>query len=106
METISAKMVRIFRGEETILNILSEYRKSNLSIKAFCIENNIAAATFHTWKKKYSSKHKGKPDQGRGFTALQITPSVPDMEPVLFAEVKGIKIYQPVTAVYLKALLA
>ena len=104
METTSVKKIRIFRSEEKILNILSEYRKSDLSIKAFCIENSIASATFHNWKKKYS-KRTVKPGKQTGFTALQIAPSA-IVAPALFAEVKGIKIYQPVDAVYLKDLLA
>jgi len=105
METISVKKVRIFRGEETILNILSDYRKSNLSVKAFCQDNNLGSATFHNWKKKYSNTVR-KPDVQPGFATLQINPSGPGADPALFAEVNGIKIYQPVTAAYLKELLA
>ena len=38
---------------EHILSVLdNEYKKSKLSIKAFCIEKDIASATFHNWKKK------------------------------------------------------
>jgi hypothetical protein len=105
MEAISAKKVRVFRGKETILNILNDYKKSNLSIKAFCQDNKLASATFHNWKKKYSNTLR-KPDVQPGFATLQITPSAPIVAPALFAEVKGIKIFQPVTAAYLKELLA
>ena len=51
METPVAKKIRVFRGEDAILNILADYKKSKLSIKTFCIENSIASATFHNWKK-------------------------------------------------------
>lgn len=105
MEISALKKVRVFRGKETILNILGEYKKSNLSIKAFCIENNIASASFHNWKKKYSDNRANRVAQP-GFTTLRINPSVPVMEPALFAEVRGIKIYHRVDAVYLKELLA
>lgn len=105
METISAKKVRVFRGEETILNILSEHQKGNLSIKSFCDENNIAYASFHNWKKKYSNSQASRAAQP-GFAALRVTPSGPVAGPGLFAEVNSIKIYQPVTAAYLKELLA
>ena len=105
MEAIATKKVRVFRSEEKIFKILDEYAKSNLSIKTFCAANNIASATFHNWKKRYS-KHKGKPIKQTGFTALQITTSTPVIGPALFAEVKGIKFYQQVDAVYLKELLA
>jgi hypothetical protein len=104
MEMTAAKKIRIFRGKETILSILSEYKKSNLSIKAFCIENNIASASFHNWKKKYSNSQADRVGQP-GFTALRITSSALVTGPGLFAEVNSIKIYQPVSAAYLKELL-
>lgn len=104
METPVAKKIRIFRSEETILNILTEYKKSKLSIKIFCAANNIASASFHNWKKKYS-KRTVKPAKPTGFAALQIT-SPPAVAEPLFASVKEIKIYQWVTAAYLKELLA
>lgn len=104
METPPVKKVRLFRSEETILNILGEYKKSKLSIKSFCIEKNIAQASFHNWKKKYGKRtvQKSKPV---GFAALQIT-SPSAIQESLFAEVKEIKIYQWVTAAYLKELLS
>jgi hypothetical protein len=105
METNSAKRVRVFRGKETILNILSEQKKSKLSIKAFCDENDIAAASFHNWKKKYRNSRANRVVQP-GFTTLRVTPTAPVAGPGLFAEVNSIKIYQPVTAAYLKELLA
>ena len=101
---MSCKKIRIFRGEETILNILADYKKSKLSIKAFCIEHNIASATFHNLKRKYS-KHSVKPAKPTGFAKLQITPPAIVSAP-LFAEVKEIKIYQWVTAAYFRELLA
>lgn len=104
METISAKKVRVFRGKETILAILNDYKKSNLSVKAFCEANDIASASFHNWKKKYSTSCANGAAQP-GFMALRVTPPAPVAGPGLFAEVNSIKIYQPVTAAYLKELL-
>ena len=104
MEAPVSKKIRIFRGEETILNILGEYKKSNLSIKAFCAANDIAQASFCNWKKKYC-KSLVKPAKSAGFTSLQIAPDAVSAS-VLFAEVNHIRIYQPVTAAYLKELLA
>jgi len=104
MEEQSTKKNRLFRGREIILNILEEHEKSGLSIKAFCDNNNIATASFHNWKKKYGGS-KVKPSRDPGFASLHIIPVAPVAE-VLFAEVKGIKIYQRVEAVYLKQLLS
>jgi len=105
MEDMSEKRIRVFRSKEEILNILSEYGKSEVNVKTFCVANNIAAATFHNWKKKYSDAIV-RPVKQQGFTALQVTPSMQFSETVLFAEVKGIRIYQRVDAGYLKELLA
>ncbi len=104
METPVAKKIRIFRNKEAISNILANYKKSGLSIKSFCIENNIAQASFHHWKKKYSTRSV-KSAKLTGFATLQITsPAV--VSTALFAVVKEIKIYQWVTAAYLKELLS
>jgi|HubBroStandDraft_3_1064219.scaffolds.fasta_scaffold1062647_2 hypothetical protein len=101
METFPSTKVRIFRCKEKMLNTLVEYEKSNLSIKAFCIENNISPATFHYWKKKYNGSTVNQHKQS-GFTALHLTTPSPA---AIFADVNGIKIYQWVEPAYLKALL-
>ena len=100
MDSNTDKKVRIFRKRKAILEILSEHQKSNLSIKTFCERNNLASASFHNWKKRYGNDGTARP----GFTKLQIT--TPAAGSVLFAEVYGIKIYQPVSAAYLKEFLS
>lgn len=104
METISVKKVRIFRDKETIFGILGQYERSHLSIKEFCLENNIAPASFHNWKKKYSGSRSSRATQP-GFATLRVTPSAAVAGPGLFAEINSLKIYQPVSAAYLKELL-
>jgi len=99
MEQVTGKKMRIFRGEETIIGLLDEFAKSGLSTKSFCVQNNISPATFHNWKKRYSNP--GKSTDQPGFAALQIAPSA---DGTLFAEVNGIRIYQPVAAACLKEL--
>lgn len=105
MEATITKKVRSFRSKETILNILGEYEKSSLSIKAFCAQQNIASASFCNWKKKYKSMASARTVKGSSFATLQIMAPVAE-QPALFAQVKEIKIYQPVSAAYLKELLA
>ncbi len=105
MEAIGEKKVRVFRGEEKILNLLNEYDKSNLSVKAFCQGHNLSSGSFHNWKKKYSNRL-SKSTAGPGFTTLQIKSPARVAEPALFAEAKGIRIYQPVSAAYLRELLS
>jgi len=93
----------LFRKREAVLDIFAEHKKSGLSIKAFCDSNNIAAASFHNWKKRHGN---GKKSAAKGFAPMRVVPSAPAVEGVLFAEVKGIRIYQRVEAVYQTQLLS
>ena len=101
METIVAKQTRVIRREPEILHLLDEFAKSNISVKDFCKTNGISAATFYNWRNRYGTKAEERSTEP-GFATLQITATT--SEAVLFAEVKGIRIYQPVPASYLKEL--
>ena len=104
MEQITNKPSRIRRNNQQILNLLNEFEKSDVSVKEFCEMHSISKATFHKWQSRYRSnleKRVGSP----GFAHLQITSSA-NIQAALFAEVGGIKIYQPVAALYLKELSA
>lgn len=90
---------KVFRSKQEIERLLVEHAQSGLSVKAFCSSIHIADGTFYHWKKKFSkaSEAAGK----TGFAPIEIVPSAC----ALFAEVGNIKIYQPVSAAYLKELL-
>jgi len=98
MEAISAVKRRLFRSKSTILELLREQQQSGLSIQAFCTQHSMPSGTFHNWKKKYGA--------GEGIsTSLSFTPlqiKLPAQQ--LFAEVNGIRLYQPVSAAFLKEL--
>lgn len=94
-------MRRTRRTREQIENLLTEFSKTGETIKQFCQQHNISAGTFHKWQ----SRHKGKvlkKVNGSGFAAITVAPLSTGN---LFAEVKGIRIYQPVSAAYIKELL-
>lgn len=95
MEEKKEKAVRKFRGQTAIVKLLQEQSQSGQSIKSFCASHGIAEGTFHNWKHRYG----GEVDPRPGFAAVQLI-----AEPGLFAIVGGIKIYQPVSAAYLKEL--
>ena len=97
MEEKKEKAARKFRGQTAIVKLVQEQSHSGQSIKSFCAAHGIAEGTFHNWKHRYG----GKVDTRPGFATVQIIP-----EPGLFAIVGRIKIYQPVSAAYLKELLA
>jgi hypothetical protein len=101
MESKGIDKVKVFRSRQEIELLLMEHAQSGQSVKAFCAGLPIAEGTFYHWKKKFS---KGSGTIGKaGFAPIEFVPSACN---TLFAEVGDIKIYQPVSAAYLKELLA
>lgn len=98
MEESNGKPARKYRGKAVILKILQDRADSGLNVKSYCTAKGIADDTFYKWKLKYGEAAEAAPV---GFTALKIMP-----ESGLFPVVAGIKIYQPVSAAYLKELLS
>lgn len=94
MENISP-VRRLFRSKPAILELLKQQQQSGLSIQAFCSQQSIPSGSFHNWKKKYGTADVAS----SAFTTVQISSSA-----ALFAEVNGIRLYQPVSAGYLKEL--
>lgn len=88
------------RSKQQIEELLNLFAKGNCGVKDFCKDHNISRANFHKWKSRYRSNQKDE-KKASGFARVDII-SLPG----LFAEVKGIRIYQPVSAAYLKELLA
>ena len=97
MEESKGKAVRKFRGKTAIMKILQHQADSGQNIKTYCASHGIAGGTFHRWKQKYAA---GK-EAASGFASLQVVP-----ETGLFAIVGNIRIYQPVSAAYLKELMS
>lgn len=103
MEQSKAKPRKKRRTNSEILVLLDEFDNSNTSIPEFCVTHDICKATFHKWCSRYKPKP-GKQEERNGFTTLKITTEKSSGTAILFAEVKGIKIYQPVIASFLKEL--
>jgi hypothetical protein len=99
--TANNKKVKVFRSKQEIERLLIEHAQSRLSVKAFCADLDFSEGTFYYWKKKFA-KEAGTTGKA-GFAPIEIVPSAGNG---LFAEVGCIKIYQPVSAAYLKELLA
>lgn len=102
MEQVINKPVKTRRTIQQILVLLDEFENSNTSIPEFCSAHDICRATFHKWCSRY--KNKEIKSEANGFAALQFTSERSSVSAILFAEVRGIKLYQPVTASYLKEL--
>lgn len=93
-----ARKARTFRSKVDIIRILQEQAQSGQNVKSFCAARGIAGGTFHWWKQKYAM---GEDVPRSGFSSLHLLP-----EAGLFAVVGTIKIYQAVTAAYLKELMS
>ena len=89
------------RTREQIENLFAEFTKTGSTVKDFCKAHSVSAGTFHKWQARYKSKTSKKKNR-RGFTPVVIDSSLRG----LFAEVKGVRFYQPVSADYLKQFLA
>ncbi|WP_276505085.1 IS66 family insertion sequence element accessory protein TnpA [Terrimonas pollutisoli] len=100
MEVLSAVKRRQFRRRSEILDLLREQQESGLSVRVFCAERSIAEGSFHNWKKRYGSE--GSAANNNAFARVQVEAVAAG----LFAEVNGIKLYQPVSAGYLKELVS
>ena len=99
-ETQQSKRSR--RSTAEIRQLLEDFRQSGLTAMEFSKSIGITEGAFQ----KLRSRHGEKPTvEQRGFVNLHPVSS-PGNERGLFAEVKGIRIYQTVSAQYLKELLA
>jgi hypothetical protein len=96
------------KTSKQIVKLLKDYAsREGITIVEFCKLNDINKSNFYSWQKRYAIKE-SKPVKAKGFVALKIAPlpSSPDDLPSLFAEVKGIRLYQVVSSEYLKALIS
>ena len=97
---VSNSSLRIRRSKQQILDLLAVFETSDHSVQQFCQMHNINAVNFHKWRSRYQRNTDGK-ERTPGFAAINVA-STPAM---LFAEVNNIRIYQPVSASFLKELL-
>ena len=90
------------RSGEDIKLLLEEFTKAGISVEAFCSRHSIGKSTFHKWQSRYKNKQTQK--ASKVFADIHII-AEGEHTTSLFAEVKGIKLYRPVAAAYLKELL-
>lgn len=100
MEPYQSKRTR--RSSEEIKKLLETFSQSGMAAKDFCILHNISEVLFSKWRSRYLNKQAGKENN---FVLLHNTSGIENAS-LLFAEVKGIRIYQPVAPCYLKELIA
>ena len=79
-----------------------------MSVKAFCMHHGLSEPTYYYWRKRYRAIQQAGNSGPGGFTLLKQEPDL--LLPLshcgaLFAEYKGIKIYQQVPARFLRELI-
>lgn len=89
------------RTREQMQELRNEFEQSNLTVHGFSRLHNISTGILYKWKNRYKNDN----NKTVGFAKLDVRPSASG-SPGLFAEVRGIRIYQPVSATFLKELLA
>jgi hypothetical protein len=105
MEQLNSKPRAPRRGKKQILELLDKYENtSGMSVRAFCKLHQTSEGAFYSARKRYRSSGASVPRKS-GFVALA-QPAIMESAGSLFAEVKGIKLYQFVSAEYLKSLIA
>jgi len=90
------------RTQQQVAELLVEFTNAGCTVKEFCRVNHISQATFHKWRSRLKIKAAQKAISP-GFAEVLVHSTSPG---ALFAEVKGIRIYQRVSAAYLKELFA
>ncbi len=103
MEQIANKNRRARRTHEEIKQLLEEFKKGDEKISNFCELHRISNTTFHQWQSRYNIEAPNNVTS-TSFTKLKIRTPELQHSSLLFAEVHGIKFYQPVAAYYLKEL--
>ena len=89
-----------------MFSLITEQATSGQSIKSFCNKHGIPNGNWYYWLKRYKERNLQSPNGNGSFTLLEITPDVVDSrESGVFAEYKGMKIYHPVPASFLKELI-
>lgn len=101
MEQVIETKTRTRRTQQQISDLLAEFDNGNFTVKEFCQLKGLSYGTFHKWQFNRKNNFLNR-QQNPGFAPVKLTSS----EHGLFAEVKGIRLFQPVSAAYLKELLA
>ena len=84
-------------SSKEIKELLALFDSSGLSAKQFCTNNGIRETAFYKWRGRYRAV-----EPKSDFIPLEVASS---SSPGLFAEVNGIRIFQVVSASFLKELL-
>ena len=101
MEKATNNRPNIGHSNQTIVELILEQKKGQLTVKEFCADKGIKTGTFYYWLSKQRNS-KQKPSRP---AFLPVTIKEEPSEEKVFVEYKGLKFYQPVNVEFLKALI-
>ena len=105
MQIITRRKWAIKQKSERMFRLVHDYKSSGLTIRQYCVANKIKEKTFYYWLRKYKSA--GIIQAMPSILPINITfvnPEHNEASP-LFAELRGLMLYQPLPAKYLLTLL-
>jgi hypothetical protein len=85
------------------LSMIVSWQQSGQSQKQFCLQNNIAYHIFHYWYKVYRSEQSVA---NGSFVTVKVSPQVQSNVELHLPDGRRIVFHQPVSADFLKALIA
>jgi hypothetical protein len=88
------------RSKAQIIEMLDRFEKSGITVTAFCKQYKVGTKSFYRWQNRYGTASVQADKVGFATVDIAI-----DSSAALFAEVKGIKIFQAVSPSFLKELL-
>ena len=94
--------------QEDMFKVISSWKQSGLSQKAYCQQNNIRYHVFHYWYKRY--RHQQSAVKDNTFVSLNVKsssfPVSNSAMEILLPDGKRILFHQPVSIDFLKALIS
>jgi len=89
------------RSENTIKELIADYKRSSLTAKEYCADKGINTGTFYCWLSKYRNNKEKRATSA--FVPVMIKED--HAEGNLYAEYKGLRFYQPMSVEFFKALI-
>ena len=94
--------------QEQMFGLISSWKQSDLSQKAWCEQNQIRYHVFHYWYKRYRNEQSSGSEPA--FIPLTVKPSFSDATcanvEVVLADGRRILFHQPVSSNFLKAVIS
>jgi phage terminase small subunit len=105
---VAPQAKRSHTSQAQILSLLKKFNSQDkLTLTQFCRKHEIHRTNFYAWQKRHSKKDEGS--NAKGFVSVEVappgSPARLSEDPMLFAEVNGIRLFHFVSPDYLKALL-